>query len=225
MKKILITSGGTIEPIDDVRVITNISTGSMGATIADAMVQAPTVEKIYYIHASNAKLPDAVYTEHISHKIELIEANRTMDVLARMEELVPKVDVVIHAMAISDFGFKNETATKLKSSDPQAFIDYMRDNIIINPKIVKQVKVMNPDVKLVSFKFEVNKTEEELLNIACASMEGSNSDYVVANDKKDMEGGRYIGYVIDGFTKGYDKVNSKQEVAEYLRGLLCRRGE
>ena len=39
MKKIIITAGGTTEPIDNVRKITNVSTGKLGSLICDNMLK------------------------------------------------------------------------------------------------------------------------------------------------------------------------------------------
>ena len=58
LKNILITSGGTSEPIDRIRSITNTSTGTLGSLIAKAFSAADSTENIYYIHGKNAILPD-----------------------------------------------------------------------------------------------------------------------------------------------------------------------
>ena len=76
---------------------------------------------------------------------------------------LPHAPAVIHAMAISDFSFKPIT-TKLKSNDPGAFINSLRDRITVSPKVISYIKKWNPDVTLVSFKFEVDQTTEQLIN-------------------------------------------------------------
>ena len=75
------------------------------------------------------------------------------------------MDVVIHAMAVSDFGFKRDKSIKLKSNSPEAFIEYMKENIVVNPKILSHIKEWNPDCYLVSFKFEVGLTLSELIKV------------------------------------------------------------
>jgi phosphopantothenoylcysteine synthetase/decarboxylase len=51
MKKIVITAGGTSEPIDTVRSITNSSTGRLGYEICAALLKQKSaeIEKIYYL--------------------------------------------------------------------------------------------------------------------------------------------------------------------------------
>lgn len=192
--KILITSGGTREHIDEVRVLTNISTGKLGAQIANIFSLKHSVEKIYYICSKGSQLPVIDSRQNV---IEVIYVNNTQDVYNEMGKLVPQVDIVIHSMAVSDFGFKSAN-TKLKSNDPHAFIDSLRERIVVNPKIISFIKKWNPRVKLVGFKFEVEKTHEELIDIAYESLTRNNCDFVVANDKSEMkEKNEHIAYIID----------------------------
>ena len=52
MKKILVTAGGTTEPIDAVRSITNESSGRLGAKIADAFAQLGF--EVVYLHTEKS---------------------------------------------------------------------------------------------------------------------------------------------------------------------------
>lgn len=218
--KVLITSGGTHEYIDDVRVLTNISTGRLGAEIANTFFLSGKIEHIYYVCSKGTIPPlnisgwkDSIET------INIIHADNVQEVYNIMQKLVPQVDVVIHAMALSDFGFK-PLHTKLKSNDPQAFIDSLRDRIIINPKVISFIKKWNPTVKLISFKFEVGKTKEELIDIAYESLMKNDGDFVVANDKMEMkEKDSHIAYIIN---KNKEIVNcdGKGDIAKRLLKTL-----
>jgi len=216
--KVLITSGGTREYIDDVRVLTNISTGKLGATIANtffANAYHNKIEKVYYI-CSKGSFPAIKDGDKF---IETIYADSVQEVYDVMEKMVPQVDVVIHAMALSDFGFK-PSHTKLKSNDPQAFIDSLRDRIIINPKVISFIKKWNPTVKLISFKFEVGKTKEELIDIAYESLIKNDGDFVIANDKIEMkEKGSHIAYIINKDKKIVD-CDGKDDIAKQLLKIL-----
>lgn len=208
--KILITAGGTSEHIDEIRKLTNISTGKLARQISDVFVLSTMVDKIYYVCGKNSVTPI-----NNSSIIEIIYANSTQDVYNVLEKLVPEVDVVIHSMAVSDFGFK-QSNVKLKSNDPQAFIDSLRDRIIVNPKIISFIKKWNPKVKLIGFKFEVNKTHEELIDIAYESLQKNDCDFVVANDKQEMkEKNEHIAYIIDK-DKNITNCVGKYEISENL---------
>jgi len=150
--KILITSGGTREYIDDVRVLTNISTGKLGATIVDELISLNIIERhrepvinfeVHYVFAKGAIRPNLRGGFYNIGEFKPYEVTDVSSLMKVMEELVPQMDVVIHAMAVSDFGFI-PTHTKLKSNDPQTFIDSLRDRIIINPKVTHLLKNGTP---------------------------------------------------------------------------------
>ena len=58
--KIVITAGGTSEKIDDVRTITNSSTGRLGYAVGTAFAQqyGEELETIYYLHGTRARYPE-----------------------------------------------------------------------------------------------------------------------------------------------------------------------
>jgi phosphopantothenate-cysteine ligase len=192
--KILITAGGTREYIDSIRIMTNISTGKLAAEIVLAL-QDKLIDELYYVCAKGSFFPQKLSTTgYPIHFIEVTDVNSLMKV---MEELVPKVDVVIHSMAVSDFGFK-PIPEKLKSNSKTAFIKSIQERIYINPKVISFVKKWNPNVKLVGFKFEVGKSHTELIKIAKESMIKNDCDFVVANDKQEMkESGTHRAYILD----------------------------
>jgi len=118
---------------------------------------------------------------------------------------------------------RNESV-KLKSNDPEAFVDYMRKTIKKNPKVISMIKNWNPDVILVGFKFEVGKSVSDLAAIALESLKNNSCDFVVCNDKEEMkEENAHVAYLVTeegGFTKYigkdsiargvYDKVKEKE---------------
>lgn len=106
--KILITAGGTTEPIDTVRSITNTSTGMLGKLVAEAYETHPDVERIYYICGKTVVLPQ-------SKKIERLP----VEDVASLESSVRKVlgshtiDIIIHSMAVSDYRVKKATSASM----------------------------------------------------------------------------------------------------------------
>ena len=213
--KILITSGGTREYIDDVRVLTNISSGKLGAQIATVFAEAE--HDVHYLHAKGAIVPDNTGDDNVTYHT----VDGTQEVFELMKELVPQMDVVIHAMAVSDFGFKRDGAVKLKSNDPEAFIEFMRENIIINPKILSYIKTWNPEVFLVSFKFEVGQTHKGLIEIAHDSLTKNGSDLVIANDKEEMikENSHITHFVWPD--KKVERAYGKLDTAVQLYKIVC----
>ena len=68
-------------------------------------------------------------------------------------------------------------------------------------------------IKLISFKFEVGKSVNDLIDIAYDSMKKNNCDLVIANDKKEIKkANEHIAYIIDK-EKKYVKCEGKDEIA------------
>ena len=125
MKTILITAGGTSEPIDNIRSITNTGTGALGSLIADAFAKLPEVECIIYVHGRGAILPK-------TEKAECVEAAYTQRLLETMRKYLTEEhpDAIIHSMAVSDYCVKSvvreeDVAAVVKESgfDPSAQLE------------------------------------------------------------------------------------------------------
>ena len=215
-KRILVTSGGTQDYIDDVRVMTNISSGKLGAEIACALIDANV--SVHYLRGVNAQYPDPMRNGFYSEKI----VKSAQDAYNEMEKIVPDMDAVIHCMAVSDFTFKRDTAIKCKSSDPQAFIDYMARTITKNPKIISKVKEWNPKTILVGFKFEVGVSNEELIRLARNSINSNGCDLIVANDKEEMVRDKnHTAYLVFPTRDSVPlKVSGKKEIATQIMIFL-----
>lgn len=103
---ILITAGGTTEKIDDVRAISNNSTGRLGAAIADAFLDSDrySVDRLFYVCGQNAAAP-------ASHKAEIIRISGVAQLGSVLEEILTTghIDAVIHSMAVSDYGVEAVT--------------------------------------------------------------------------------------------------------------------
>ena len=209
MKKVLITSGGTKEYIDGVRVLTNISSGKLGATIAEILPYEDF--DVYFVYVKGSEKPNI-----FAHYLEVTDVKSVYDI---MEKLVPEMDVVIHPMAVSDFGFK-PINTKLKSDDTDSFIESMRERIFKNPKILSHIKEWNPNCFLISFKFEDGIAHEELIKIAAESQKRNGSNIVICNDKKEMnDNNMHIAYFIKDGKEIY-KAYSKKDISEKILNII-----
>ena len=212
--KIIITAGGTEEPIDSVRKITNIGTGKLGSKIANRLsLSLKKSDTIYYICNKNSIMP--VENENI----KIILTTDTDSVIKAFESLkYENIDFVIHSMAISDYKVegayieedsifkKIDTSSKMKSNNDEIFLKLVR-----TPKIVDKIKNWFPKTKLISFKLLNNVSSEELLNVAKKQKERTNSDLVIANDLSKIRGGNHIGYFIGDTLK---EVRSKEKISK-----------
>lgn len=99
--KIIVTAGPTNERIDAVMKITNMSTGSMGTTVVETLLEEHEneVDKIYYISPILARKPKE------NKKIEFIEIDSTEDLIKALENIFEndKIDAIVHSSAVGDY--------------------------------------------------------------------------------------------------------------------------
>lgn len=240
---IIITAGGTKEPIDNVRSITNSSSGALGLKIANEIYKNIENANIFYIHGSNA-MP---FENANNYKI-----NSVNDLILTLELLKSKihVDIFIHAMAVSDYTteqiidfekLKNlfdetiECGNKnLKAKDliNMSIIDRQNKissnisspGIILKqtPKVISQIKKMFPLVFLVGFKLLDNVDDEELFNVGFDLLRKNRCNLVLANDISKIRSGNHEGLLIYP-EKNYDKIIGKDNIANFLIIQILKR--
>jgi phosphopantothenate--cysteine ligase len=105
MKNIIITAGPTNEKIDSVMKITNMSTGSLGSTIADTLItdRENEIENIYFISTKMTFKP-----KNNSEKIRYVTIESTENLINALEKIFSekKIDIIIHSCAVGDYGGK-----------------------------------------------------------------------------------------------------------------------
>ena len=162
-KKILVTAGGTIEPLDPVRYICNRSSGKMGYEIARA-AEKHGAEVI--LISGNATIPPPGGLKFF--KVETAEEMREK-VLAEFET----VDAVIMAAAVSDYRAKNISAQKIKKDSEALTLELVK-----NPDILKELGRCKKNQLLVGFAAET----QNVLEYAKKKIKEKNLDFIVAND-------------------------------------------
>jgi len=167
-KRILMTAGPTVEYIDPVRVVTNLSTGRMGVLLASELVSAGAKVTLVY-GPGTASPPSGAKVIPVKTSKEMFDAVK--------KEMRKKFDVVILAAAASDYTVANFNHSKIKSS---------KKNLVIKlkqaPKIIDHIKKWQKDVFLVGFKAETNLSRKKLEESARKKMKESKADLMIAND-------------------------------------------
>lgn len=161
--------GGTYEPIDPIRGITNKSSGKMGLELA----------KQAYIRGFDVTLIVANVSVKIPSVFNVIRVETAKQMNDSIKKLIPSQDIFISTAAVSDFKFENMESYKIDSSKSLA-ID-LKPTI----KIIRSIKELNPNIFLVGFKAEVNISEKDLIASAKKQIKESNTDLVIANDVGD----------------------------------------
>ena len=165
-KKILISLGGTYEPIDSVRGITNKSSGKMGLELA----------KEAYIRGADLKLVVAKVSVEIPSVFDVIHVETSSEMNDVILDLISDFDIFISTAAVSDFEFKQKDDKKIDSNS-SLFV-----NLKPTTKIIRQVKKINPDIFLVGFKAEFNISKDDIISCARKQIEAAGTDLVIAND-------------------------------------------
>ena len=165
-KKILISLGGTYEPIDSVRGITNKSSGKMGLELA----------KEAYIRGADLTLVVAKVSVEIPSVFDVIHVETGSEMNDVILDLISDFDIFISTAAVSDFEFKQIDDKKIDSNS-SLFL-----NLKPTTKIIRQVKKINPDIFLVGFKAEFNISKEDIISCARKQIEVAGTDLVIAND-------------------------------------------
>ena len=165
-KKVLISMGGTFEPIDSVRGITNRSSGKMGLALA----------KQAYILGADVTLIVANVNVEISPLFNVIHVETSKQMADIIFDIVSDFDIFISTAAVSDFEIIEPKNEKI-DSDSSLTID-------LKPtmKIIRQIKKINPDIFLVGFKAEFNITRDKIIYCARKQINDAGTDIVVAND-------------------------------------------
>jgi len=167
-KRILMTAGPTVEYIDPVRVVTNLSTGRTGVLLASELVSAGAKVTLVY---GPGTVPPPVGARVIPVKTskEMFDAVK--------KEMRKKFDVVILAAAASDYIVQNYSKLKIKSSQKSLVIKLKQA-----PKIIDYIKKWQKDVFLVGFKAETNLSKKKLEESARKKLRESKADLIIAND-------------------------------------------
>ena len=162
-KRIIVTAGGTIEPIDPVRYIGNRSSGKMGFAIAEAAAR----------HGARVLLITAPSALSDPRGVKVIR----IETACQMREAVLKeydsCDAVIMSAAVADYRAKTIAPEKIKKSEPTLTIELEK-----NPDILFELGQKKSHQILMGFAAETTNVEE----YAARKLEQKNLDFIVANN-------------------------------------------
>ena len=162
-RRVLITSGGTREPIDPVRYIGNRSSGKMGRALAlEALMNGAEVTVV--TGPSDIPMPYAV---------KLIQVDTAAEMAAAVFAEAETADIVISAAAVADYRVANPSDTKKKRDGSSLVLD-----LVENPDILATLGTRKrPGQLLVGFAAET----DSLISNAQTKYAKKNLDIIVAN--------------------------------------------
>lgn len=169
-KKVLVTAGSTVEHIDPIRVVTNMSTGRMGIAIAREAAKMGAKVTLVFGHGTADPKDSLARIIRVSTSREMLDA-----VKGELES--QKYDFAVMAAAVADFA---PAATSEKKIDSRA--GRIEIELVETEKVVDHVKKISKDTILVAFKADHNVDQATLVDKALQKLNESKADFVVAND-------------------------------------------
>lgn len=207
---VLVTGGGTIAPIDDVRQITNASTGRFSAAISEACLGRGA--RVWHLAPPAALRPlerlacldldsddpaaefarlDVLRRRWIEARDRLriitIRPGTVADYAARLRETLDQnpIDIIVLAMAVSDYE-PEPVPGKIASDAPELVIRCRP-----TPKVIRSVRDWAPGAYLVGFKLLSGVPVDALIRHAEAANAVNRADLTVANDLQTVRAGRH----------------------------------
>lgn len=169
-KKIIVTAGPTIAPIDYVRYVTNYSSGKMGYHIANEAKK----------RGANVILISGPVEPFKINGIKKISIKTNEDLQNEIEKEFDDSDALIMAAAPTDYKSKQVSENKIKKTGQDLHLD-LEENI----DILKSIASKKKKQLIIGFAAETN----DLLKNAQKKLANKNADYIIANDLKKQGAG------------------------------------
>jgi phosphopantothenoylcysteine decarboxylase/phosphopantothenate--cysteine ligase len=198
-KRIVVTAGGTQEPIDPVRHISNRSSGKMGYALAEAARD----------RGAQVTLITAPATLSPPDGVELIKVRTVADMRDAVLKAVKKADVLIMAAAVSDFRVAKQSGQKIKKQGGKLSLELVENEDFLLELPDNFIKV--------GFAAE----SENMVANAKKKLKEKRLDMIVANDITQTDAGFDVDTnrvtIIDKKGKTEDvPLMSKRDVAERI---------
>lgn len=158
-RRIVITAGGTREPIDPVRFVGNRSSGKMGVALAEAARD----------RGADVHLIAASTTAPSPSGVKIIDAPTANDMLDAVRSAVTEADILVMAAAVADYAPASTAPRKLKKEESECVLHLARTADILT-------SVEGPRVRI-GFAAET----EDLIENARKKLESKRLDLIVAN--------------------------------------------
>jgi phosphopantothenoylcysteine synthetase/decarboxylase len=178
----IVTAGPTFEPLDDVRRLTNFSTGRLGTELANFL--AARGHRVTLLIGETATYPG----ERRAQSVKTFST--TADLQSKLKAFTgKKVAAIFHAAAVSDFTFgplfTRAAAGQLRRFKPSRKISTRAGHLFVEliptPKIIAELRGWFPQTKIVGWKFAVDGNRSYALRAAERQLADCATDFCVAN--------------------------------------------
>ena len=172
--KLLVTAGGTREPIDPVRFVGNRSSGKQGYAVARVAAQRGADVTLIAGHTAGLIDPAGVHVVHVSSAQQLGEA---------VSKHAPDVDVLVMAAAVADFRPAQVAAAKIKKGpDDPPTIELVRNDDVLAGAVRARAHGDLPNMRaIVGFAAETGDANGDVLFHAREKLRRKGCDLLVVN--------------------------------------------
>ena len=185
----IVTAGPTYEPLDEVRRLTNFSTGRLGTELANFLTARG--HKVTLLVGEQATYSG----ERRAHRAEIFTT--TADLRARLKTLASRrLEAIFHAAAVGDFVFgkfwlrsptgelaKFKSAKKIPTREGKLLVE-----LAPTPKIIAELRGWFPRTRIVGWKFEADGGRADAISAAKEQITGCSTDLCIANGPAYGEG-------------------------------------
>ncbi len=211
-RRVVVTAGGTREPLDPVRFLGNRSSGKQGYALARVAAQRGAA--VTLIAGFTTELPDpaAVDVVHVKTARQMQEAVR---------KFAPDSDVIVMAAAVADFRPATIAASKIKkgADEPDSIPLVRNDDILAGLVESRRNRDIARSTVIVGFAAETGDEQGDVLTYARAKLERKGCDLLVVNAVG--EGKAFEVDDNDGWLLGSD--GSESALGEGSKALLASR--
>ncbi len=210
--RIIVTTGPSYEPIDEVRRVTNFSTGELGVLLANALARAGG--EVFCLKGTHATCPTTLVNCHSLPFTTNDDLREQLGRLAREQD----VAALFHIAALCDYKVSHiqdqhgsrQSAAKIESRAGAL-------TLVLEPalKVIAGMRELFPRALLVGWKYELNGTRADALAKAWRQIRENRTDACVVNGRAWGEG---FGFCTP--PENIRELRDKSAVVEFLPGWL-----
>lgn len=215
MVRALVTAGGTREPIDDIRLITNNSGGGFGLAIARALVENDITTTLLASKFLKSRLNER-------EPFDVVEFDTFNDLNQALDGQIDqqKPAIIFMAVAVADYSPIKQSG-KIRSDQDELVIRLKK-----NPKLIEGLRVScGIETFIVGFKLLAGVSREELINASMEQMKRCKLNLVIANDIRSIEKPNHPIVIVTPEGGAIDVTGDQQTVASQLVDFVLKRAK
>ena len=202
MRLALVTCGPAYEPIDEVRRITNQSTGELGSLLSEILARANF--EVLCLRGEMAVYPSP-------REVKVVPFTTNASLLGLFERLPTQPAAVFHAAALCDFLLHEIEGSDRERKIPSSVAEL---RLILRPaeKLLPRLRALFPQAIVVGWKYELDGSREDALARARGQLDSAHTNACVVNGTSYGAG---FGFLARGSEKARH-LDTKIELCRFL---------